>query len=143
MFDEHQTIQNGHSPSMDAGDTGMLPPDLEVLHSRLTRESAVWALRLPDAEPLVSYARALPGEPVSAIPSAPIRTGSDELEETGAGDNPTPRFPLAPRPIRHMRGRALLGLAAVVAIVALMAAVFANLTPSRVRGPAGGKPTTA
>lgn len=141
MSENYPFINNGHIHEPVDDVTASLPADLEAIHARLMDEGHGWALRLPAAEPLATYARGLAGVPapvmhdMSEPGDAPTRTeallGVDVMPQTGATQ----------RGRRPSQARVLFGVAAAVVIVALMAVVFSNLTPGR--GSATTKPTIA
>jgi hypothetical protein len=141
MFDEHQPLQNGHSPESADELAGALPLDLEAIHARLMRESDGWVRRLPAAEPLASYARDLARDATVVAEMEPDSPDKGDPPEEIPSEGAAPLYLRKKRPSYPSRGRTLLGIAAAVAIVALMAAVFSNLAPGR--GPATGKPTAA
>lgn len=153
MWNERQqSQQNGnghlHGQSGDIGDMNdaadMLPIDLEPIHEQLLRDSDGWSRRLPEAGALASYARALPTGAAAVL--SPPPTVEDDGTDVGMIATQSTTIPAVPRELSahgHTRrlgpGRTLLGLAAAVATVALMAVVFASMAPSR--SPASGKPT--
>lgn len=139
--------QNGHLhglPGDGNDETELLPLDLEAIHEQLLRDSDGWNRRLPEADALAGYARALPMGATALAPAPPPAT-VDASEDTGtiATLSPTVPHELSTGGQRQRRGpgRTLLGLAAAVVIVGLLAAVFASMAPGR--SPAGGKPTAS
>lgn len=141
MSETEPFTYNGHLPEHvgDVADT--LPADLEAIHARLTYESDGWTRRLPAAEPLASYARSLAGGIATVGRDMPDGANTSPLAETFDEMDTMTRARAKQQTRRPSRGRVLLGVAAAVVIVALMAAVFTSLAPGR--GPATGKPTAA
>lgn len=146
MSDERQ--QNRHNGHIGRGSdkgsevTEMLPVELEPIHERLLNDSKGWTRRLPEADVLAGYARALATGTATAISVLEPAGGHDGDDASIRAVIPAAYLgesSLSRSGRRGGPGRVLLGLVAAIAVVILMAAVFNSLAPGR--SPASGKPT--
>ncbi len=103
------------------------PPELDALAARLTADGAAWQNRLPDAARLAERIRAIPDGAPSAVSvddvTLPMGVGS--TSDSGAAWD-VPRAQQRRRVSSSGWGR-LLGFAAAVIVVALIATVFAQI----------------
>ncbi|HLZ25598.1 MAG TPA: hypothetical protein VKQ30_26025, partial [Ktedonobacterales bacterium] len=116
-------------------DESSLPPELEALHQRVLRDSALWRSDLPGIDALAQQVATLAQrQPESRVPSYGIR---EELYMQGPSQIETNyrEHPATGRP-PHRRVRGFLAASAALAIVALFVVFFAAL-------PHGGHTSTS
>lgn len=127
--------ENGHVHGHEDVAVGPLPADLQAIYDRLERDSEVWTRRLPTAEPLYGYLRALGARNATVDEAVRPPSAGDPLDQINLTDNQPVR--LAPggklgTTHAHQSRRAVWGAAsAAVAVVALLAATFALLPHTR------------
>lgn len=117
--------RNGHTPENDMNDLDILSPAIETLHTRLLDDGFAFRADLPD---------------VSAITRSALLL-IDPREHDAAGDEPESvleisreaisRATLPVHPRQHRHTQRFAALAAALAIVGLLAALFATLAPRR------------
>lgn len=135
MSDQHPNDEPRPTAASDD-----LPAEFSAIVEQLVRDGHAWQATLPDAERAAARMRAIPATVPQDDPSQ-ADARSDRVVPRAA----TPRLddprPSMPGPVHGPGGRLLGGIAAVV-VVALLIAVFAQISTSRGRAPSPATTTT-
>lgn len=139
-FANHHTPHDALRCENETGDT--MPAELEPLHQQLVTVGDEWRTRIPPADRLVAYARNVGAPHIQPDTDADAGTAAPSPQTIGRAVRHTasqPRF--SPTHGPESRFRLLAAVAASLAVVALLASVFAMFAPDRFAGKRSTTPT--